>query len=56
MEKYAKQRRYREKQKKKNEENAAIVAYIEKKYPWVIREFFEKSKVREISIKLILPS
>ena len=56
MEKYAKQRRYREKQKEKNEENAAIVAYVKNKYPWIIREFFEKDKVRVISIKLILPS
>ena len=53
MEKYGKQKRYWEKQRKINEENAAIVVYVQEKYPWVIRELSEKGKVRVISIKLI---
>ena len=45
------QRRYREKQKEINQENAAIVAYIKQKYPWIIKEFFQKGKVRVILMK-----
>ena len=42
MEKYEKQRKYREKQREINKTNAAIVTYVKERAPWLIREFFEK--------------
>ena len=40
------QKRYREKRKEKNEQNAAIVAYVEEYFPWVIEAFrIQKQKV-----------
>ena len=45
------QKKYRDKVKQINQENATIVAYVKQRTPWVIKEFFEKGKVRVIPMK-----
>ena len=40
----ANKKKYREKVKQKNEENAAVVAYVKQYYPWVLEAFTLQSK------------
>ena len=41
-------KKYREKNKQKNERNAAIVSYVEKHFPWVIEAFNMKTSTEKV--------
>ena len=44
----ATQKKYREKRKKKDERNAAILHYVTKHFPWVIEAFKIKTSTEKV--------